>query len=344
MRKIVSPLMAALAVMAVLFATAASIGAGEQSAHAARPESTVDALSGRQLIAAFDEINASDPDRAMAVANRLRERRNDIPQRDLIAAIADTSRSRATRELMIDLLAGPIEEARVTEDVRSLLRTNRLDPALKARILTSYDFGLQDSALLSSLATGAEDAVAFHALKKLGSADASAARRLALASIAEPGCSDSKLSASYKVLIRSGAVQSDHHVRNALLRHLASVIGDEKTSAKLQDSAAFALSDMRSLEALRTLLESKNVDRILCVGAVDQNAMLIKTALEHDPDEATIELAVAAMELYPVKEIAGPLQAARHKVKSPILTGRTDAVLEKIAREGVPLNIKWTED
>lgn len=335
---------AALAAAAVLFAVAVSIGSGEQPAHAAGPESAVDGLSSQELIAAFDEANASSPDRAMEIVNRLWVRRKEIPQHDLVSVITDTNRSRATRELMVDLLAGPPEEARVTEDVRGLLRESRLDPALKARVLAGYDFGPEDSALLSSLATGPEDAVAFHALKKLGSADPSAACSLALAALAEPGSSDSKLSASYKVLIRSGAIRSNREARSTLLRHLASVISDEKTSVQLQDSAAFALSDMRSLDALRTLLESKGADRILCVGAVDQNAMLIKTALERNPDEATIELAVTAMELYPVKEIAEPLRAARDRVKSPALIQRTDAALERITREGAPLNIKWTED
>jgi len=334
----------ALAAVAVLFAIAISIASGEQPAHATQPESAVDALSSQEFIEAFDEARASNPDLAMQIVERLRDRRKEIPQHDLLSAITDTNRSLATRELMIDLLAGPPEEARVTEDVRGLLRDNRLDPALKARVVVNYDFGPEDSTLLSSLATGPEDALAFHALKKLGSADSSAARRLALAALAEPECSDSKLSASYKVLIRSGSIQSDREVRRTLLRHLVSVIGDAKTSPDLQDSAAFALSDMRSLDALRTLLESKGADRILCVGAVDQNAMLIKTALERNPDEAEIELAVTAMELYPVKEIAEPLQAARDRVTSPALSERLDAVLERTAREGVPLNIKWTED
>lgn len=344
MRRFVSSLTAAFAA-AVLFAIAVSIGSGQQPAHATRPESTIDALSSQELIAAFDEANASSPDRAMQIFNRLRERRKEIPQHDLVSTITDTNRSRATRELMIDLLAGPPEEAQVTEDARGLLRDDHLDPALKARVLASYDFGPEDSGLLSSLASGPEDAVAFHALKKLGSADPSAARRLALTTLARgEWFSDSKLSASYKVLIRSGAIQSDPEVRNTLLGHLASVLDDARTSPRLKDSAAFALSDMRSLEALRMLLESKGADRILCVGAVDQNAMLIKTALERNPDEATIELAVTAMELYPVKEIASPLRAACDRVTSPALSQRMDAVLERIAREGVPLNIKWTED
>lgn len=345
MRKIVSPFTAALAATVVLFVIVVSIGSGEQLAHAARPESTVDALSSQELIAAFDEANVSSPDRAMQIANRLRERRKEIPQHDLVSAIADTNRSRTTRELMIDLLAGPPEDARVTGDVRGLLRDSRLDPVLKARILVRYDFGPEDSALLGSLAAGNDDAVAFHALKKLGSADPSVACRLALEALARSErCSDSKLSASYKVLIRSGATESDRAVRSTLLRHLASVIDDARTSPQLRDSAAFALSDMQSLDALRTLIESKRADKILCVGAVDQNAMLIKTALERNSDEAMIELAITAMELHPVREIADPLRAARDRVTSPALSQRMDAVLERIAREGVPLTVKWTED
>jgi hypothetical protein len=331
--------------MVILFAIAVGLGSSEPSAHAVLPEPPLDEMSNHELIEGFEEASVSSPDRAIRITSHLRERRREIPQSDLVSAITDTNWSQATRELMVDLLSGPIEEARVTDEVRKLLRDRGLDPGIKARIVVSYDFDSEDAGLLTSLATGPEDEVAFHALKKLGSANPSTARRLALAALAKPDqCSDSKLSASYKVLIRSGAIRTDRSARSTLLRHLASVIGDTKTSPQLQDSAAFALSDMRSLDALRTLLESKTTDRILRVGAVDQNAMLIKTALEQDPDEATIELAVTAMEVYPVKEIAEPLEAARGNVNSVALRERLEAALATIARDGVQLTTNWTED
>lgn len=345
MRRFVSPLTAAIAVAAVLVGIVITVGSGGQRALALRPEPSLDAASGPELLAELDKVGAENPERVTQIVARLKERRGEIPPRDLVAAIRDPRRSQATRELTVDLLAGPPEHARVTPDVRGLLRDAQLEPALKARIVASYDFGAEDRALLRSLASGPEDPVAFHALRKLGSVDASAACNLALTSLASgEACSDSKLSAAYKVLIRTGVIRSDRAVRGALLRHLASVLESTHASEQLQDSAAFALSDMRSLDALRMLLESRGTDRIVQVGAVDQNALVIKSALENDPDEPTIELAVRAMELYPVVEIAAPLRLARAKVISPALIRRTDAVLERIAREGVHLNPRWTED
>jgi len=345
MNRLTKPLTAALVAVFLLSVVAVGVTRPAQPALAAPTGPSLDGLSNQALIGAFDDSNSSNPDRAVHIAQRLWQRRKDIPRRDLLQAITDEKKPQVTRELMVDLLAGSSEEAKITDDARELLSDSRLGPALKARIVASHDFGPEDSSLLCSLASGSEDMVGFHALKKLGSADPMAARRLALAALARADeCSDAKLSASYKVLVRSRTFKSDWAARSTLVRHLSSVLADPKTSPSLQDSAAFALADMRSLDALRILLESKKADVVLRVGAVEKNAMTIETALEQDPGEATIELAVTAMEIYPVNEIASPLLAARARVKSPELRQRLDAVLVCIASEGVPLNAKWTED
>ena len=246
---------------------------------------------------------------------------------------------------MVDLLAGTPEEAQLTDDARKLLHDSRLNSALKARIIVSYEFAAEDSALLGSLASSPEEPVAFHALKKLSKADPKAARQLALATLSRAeDSSDSKLSASYKVLVRSGMLEADRDTRSALLRHLASVLANAKTSPELRDSATFALAEMRSLEAMRILLDSTTLDRAIVVGAIDENALVIQTALEQNPDEPTIELAVAAMEIHPLLDVAEPLRAARSRVKSPALRQRLDAALAHITRNGAPTNRKWTED
>ncbi|TLM78807.1 MAG: hypothetical protein FDZ70_03875 [Actinobacteria bacterium] len=246
---------------------------------------------------------------------------------------------------MVDLLAALPENSVATDDARALLRDEDLDGSLKARVVADHAFGPQDSALLGDLAVGPDDDLAFHALKKLGEADPAAAGRLALATVARAdAASDMRLSAAYKVLVRSGALDSDRTTKSALLRHLATVLAAPDTSPELCDSAAFALADMRSLDALRILLESGAADAVARAGAVDQNAALIRDALRNDPDAATIELAVTAMELHPVTEIAAPLGAVRERIASPELVQRLDAALARIARDGAPLNPKWTED
>ncbi|MDO8963843.1 MAG: hypothetical protein Q7W30_05040 [Coriobacteriia bacterium] len=345
MNRTISPHLAVLALavgISVITVSAASAG---QLALGGSSKATLDGLSSRQLIDALDESTRSDPDRAQLIKERLWQQRGTIQRPDVISAITDDRRSQESRELMVDLLAGDPDEAKSSDDVRALLRDGRLDSALKARLIVSHEFSTEDSALLDSLASGSEEPVAFHALKKLGSADPVAARRVALAALSRAdGCSDSKLSASYKVLVRSGTLESDRATRGTLLRHLTSVLAVDKTSPELRDSATFALADMRSLEALRILLGSAGVDRALIGGAIDQNALLIKTALEQNPDEATIALAITAMELHPVSDIAEPLGAVRSRVKSPALRQRLEAALVHIANEGIPMNPKWTEE
>lgn len=345
MKRLIAPLGAAFAVALTLSVATAGHARAGQPASGAPPGRSLDRLTARDLLDALDEATTADPDRAMSVAHELWRRRTEIPRRDILAAITDTTRTHASRELMVDLLAALPEDSVATDDARALLRDEDLDGSLKARVVVDHAFGPQDSALLGDLAAGPDDDLAFHALKKLGKADPAAAGRLALATVARAdAASDMRLSAAYKVLVRSGALDSDRTTKSALLRHLAAVLAAPDTSPELCDSAAFALADMRSLDALRILLESGAADAVARAGAVDQNAALIRDALRNDPDAATIELAVTAMELHPVTEIAAPLGAVRERIASPELVRRLDAALARIARDGAPLNPKWTED
>lgn len=343
MKRTSSPYITALVVVVAL-SVVVGLAWAEQPAPAPPLASSPDGLSNRELLDAFDEASVSDADRAVSIAERLWQRRKEIPRRDILSAITDTSRPQASRELMVDLLAGPPEEARASDDVRDLLCDRRVNAALKARTIADYRFGRPDASLLSSLACGAEELVAFHALKKLSEVDPGRARQLALSTISRADdASDSKLSAAYKVLVRSETLEIDRPTRVRLLHHLESVLADDDTSPALRDSATFALSDMRSLDAVRTLLGSQSIDRPLIVGAIEENAAVIKDAVEQHPSLPTIELAITAMELYPVKDMAEPLYAVRTRVWSSALRQRLDQVLVGIARDGVAMNPKWTE-
>lgn len=305
---------------------------------------SVNQLSDQQLIDGIDQAGVST-DRGMLMIQKLWQQRKSIPRQDLVSVLMDKSRSQESRALMVDLLAGTPEEARLTDDMRGFLGDGRLGSTLTARIIVSYPFLKRDTPLLSALASGTDDQVAFQALKKLGTSDSSAARQIALTTISHAeDSSDLKLSAAYKVLVRSGKLETDQATKKALLRHLATVLADADTSPELRDSAMFALADMRSLDALRMLLESDNVDRPVAVGAVNENALVIKTALDKNPDEATIELAVTAMEICPLRDLAEPLGAARGRVSSAALVQRLNSVLVNIARNGESINRKWTQD
>ncbi len=343
MKRQVSPLVAAVSVVIAISVAIGVVWVAQPATGA--PSPSLDELSSQELANALDQAIASDSDRALLIAQRLWQRRGGIPRNDLRLGITDKTKPQASRELMLDMLAGNPGNAQVTDDARDLLLDSRLDSALKARILVNYRFDRADSALLSSLVSGTDGLVAFHALKRLGKTDPPAARQIALATLSRAeDSSDSKLSASYKVLVRSGTLANDSAAQGQLLRHLESTLADKSTSPELLDSATFALYEMKSLDALRIVLESTSIDRPLVVGAIDENAAVIKGALEQDPDESTIELAVTAMEIYPVKDLAEPLRAAKHRVQSPALRQRLADTLVLIAREGLPINPRSTED
>lgn len=212
----IMPLAAALTLVALACAVTFGPGGAVKPALAQPPGPSLDGLSNQGLILAFDQAGGSASDRGMEIAQRLWERRDAIERRDLISVLADRSRPGDTRELMVDLLAGGPDGPQVTDDVRDLLGGDSLDSELKARVVAFFEFARTDSSLLSSLASGSEELVAFHAMKKLAQVAPETARRLARETLSRGAdASDSRLSAAYKVLVRSGTLETDHATREA---------------------------------------------------------------------------------------------------------------------------------
>lgn len=330
-----------LAVLVLSIATAAAV---TSSSWAESPKPPPSSLSDEQLIAELDRPSPSEPDRSMAVVSELWQRRGVMKHSTVIDNLLDGNRAQATREYMVDLLAGPAETARSTDEVRSLLADKRVNSDLRARILSVYTFGKADTAMLRSLTADGDGHVAFKAIKNLVHTDPASAVAIAKEVLANaPAESDLRLSAAYKALLRAGGVD-ETATRKQLVAHLASALEDPTASRDLKDSAAFALSEFRSADTLAILINSKDTDRVLVAGAVDENAAMLLTLLKQSPDEATIEFVVSAMEIHPVSEFAEPLSLTEPSLVSKTLRQRVAAVVQHIQTEGVPLNVKWTKD
>lgn len=345
MRSIRWPLAAAVASVAVVGALALGFTASDGRVFAALPTPVPDRPSDAELISALEDPGGLGSPDLLGIAQQLWARRSAMDRSQLTAVLLDPARPRVVRELMVDLLAGDPDRSLIADDMRSLLADESLDQEIRARIISQSRFGAADSGLLSSLAKQGEDRVAFFALKQLSAVDTRTAGAIARETIAAAGAaSDERLSAAYKTLIRCGAVKDDAPTRIAFVAHLEDVLNDPDSSTALRTSATFALADVGRIEALRTLLQSPAADRALVAGAIDQNAAVIKAALHPDADEPTIALAVQAMEAHPLKDLAGPLEAVRKNVTSVELTRRLDAVMARIASEGVMSNPKWSQE
>jgi hypothetical protein len=328
---------------AVISAICVGLAAAQRPVYAALPALIAERPSDTRLLAQLGDPGTTEAE-ALGIAQQLWDRRALLDRARLIGIVLDQRQSDQARWLCVDLLSGDPDKSCIAGDVRALLTDVSLDPSVKSRILSQNRFDPADSDLLRGLARCADDSVAFFALKKLSTVDTGTACLIAGETLEDVAATDARLSAAYKTLIRAGAARDDAAMRLRLVRHLGRVLADPETSPALRDSACFALADAAGMDALAMLLGSPGADHALLAGAVDQNAQVIKAALAGDPDEATVALAVRAMEIHPLTDLAGPLQSARRYVTNPELARRLDTALARIGSEGVVSCTKWNED
>ena len=297
--------------------------------------------------AAVEDTSASSED-SSALFEELWSRRDALDRDLAVAAIVDPTTEEATREILVDCLAGSEERVPLPADMRKVLTDHGVDDETMARIVLSFEFsGPDDVALLTRL-TSEDSVVGFDAMKVLARISPATAQKIAVAIMLRGSAeSDLRLSAAFKTLVGTDYTDNPAN-RVSLVRQLTSFMDSTASSEDLRDSALFALSDMQSLDAIKALLGSKRADPGLVGGAIDENATVLLTSLNSTTDPATLALVAEAMTLHPVCEFGDPLQAALQRVQAVTPDRRSDlansvaAATDKIRTGCVPLNPRWT--
>lgn len=106
----------------------------------------------------------------------------------------------------------------------------------------------------------------------------------------------------------------------------------------MKDSAFFATSDLRSKEAILTILKQSNVDRELIVYAIDQNFDVLNEILLNNPSLEEIELIINAMEMHPITDLYDSLNTVISTVEDDNLRERGEKALTHIKEEGTKGN------
>jgi hypothetical protein len=111
----------------------------------------------------------------------------------------------------------------------------------------------------------------------------------------------------------------------------------------LQDSAFFALSELGSKKAMKSILESEFIDHELKVFAVDQNFMNLKHLLNNQPTIEDIELVIQAMGLLPITDLSEQLKNIASQVTDENLKQKIDETIKNIEQNGIKGNEKWLD-
>lgn len=310
-------------------------------------------LSHKQLISEIDSLAKSTEgtdhlNALIPFVTELFQRKNEIDDSELLKDIKDNRYSLITRETLVDLYIVKHENDENQEEIKSLLLDRNLDKNIKARIVSTANFSTGDVELLKQLIADDDGLLAFHSMKVLNKLDIKMANQLAeniLSNISN--ASKYELAAALKsraaYLKNVKSIDKNFAYLEDQFIQLSLDLIKNSNDRYLQDSAFFALSELGSKKAMKSILESEFIDHELKVFAVDQNFMNLKHLLNNQPTIEDIELVIQAMGLLPITDLSEQLKNIASQVTDENLKQKIDETIKNIEQNGIKGNEKWLD-
>ncbi|WP_409276122.1 hypothetical protein V1499_11040 [Neobacillus sp. SCS-31] len=313
-------------------------------------ESQLQTLETKQLIDEIDAIASTEEtdDKLMPFVSALFEKKNKVQDSELLKVIKDKTKADKTREAMVDLYLHKHEMEPITAEFKELLKSPDVNERVKTKIVAGARFTEKDVHLLKELIAKDDALVAFHSLKQLSNTNANEAFTIASEILSNLDvASKDKVSAALKSTAQYLKKHPSNHKNYAKTEedflNLSFKIIDTNDDAYLKDSAFFAVSDLQSKKAIKKIIESKSIDKELKVFAIDQNFATLKEMLQTNPTESDIKVVIEAMNLYPIVDLAKPLDDAIKTIKNPQLKQEANAAINLMKEQGVTGNEKWLD-
>ena len=306
----------------------------------------------------------------------LLERIGEYSEDELIALISDRENDLNFRVTILQLYGCPLFEQRTAEGnlkLRGLLLDEKTEDLLKENLIVQLDYSDADGLkMLDAIANGANDALAFQAIKKLNEVDPKAASKISDNILnTYKGQSPAKVNAALKVKseeyrktrIQKSFTPEKLQKKQEFVDICKDIIAANPQDDYMADCAVFALSDMTDSDAITAIVQNDKVDDSLKVFSISQN---VGTLLDMSTSEdlEVIDTISDAMDINPLVELNQPLSQAKGKIESKMNNGKNglskdeknalkdakdqektlkklEKSLEKIAKKGNNANQVW---
>jgi hypothetical protein len=277
------------------------------------------------------------------VATELFSRKDKIGNTDIISTIKDSSINKETKQIMVDLFFAKNEKLTSKNDLKSLLKDNAIDKDVKAKIILTATFDEKDTELLKALINDDDGIVAFNSLKKLSTYNKKEAYKIAETILSNKSSeTDLRISAAQKSVAKYLKSSNDDEAKSKFIKQAMKIVEDKTSNPMLKDSSVFAVSNLMSKEAIKTLIENDSVDRVLKVFSIEQNYIVLKEILENkNCTEDDVWIVVEAMEILPIKDLVDSLQRLDWLLTDNLLKGKFNHVLENMKSNGIKATNKW---
>lgn len=332
-------------------------------------ESKISSMTINELIDQIDTIAAGFGSSATLTSNNLSDRSNNInvlipfvselimkkeqiDDSDILQLIQDKNKTLILRETLVDLYTLKHNDDQSGNEIKQFLKHEDVDYSIKTKIVASAKMTENDIDLLKDMVSEDDGLLAFHSLKRISRIDRIEAYRISegiLSNIENE--STNKVSAALKATAKYLSYNNQHQkdasyqIQNEKdFLELCLNFIKQSDDTILKDSAFFAISELRSREAISMIINSDVIDKQLKPYAINQNFNILQEILTNDPTEDEIKLVVKAMELHPIIEVVEQLESLIPTVSDEELKQRIDSVITFAKKEGVKGNNKWILD
>nr|AGS52500.1 hypothetical protein [uncultured bacterium contig00005] len=288
-------------------------------------------------------------------------RANEFSEDEMISFITDRKNNWAFRTTVLQIYYGKGYDKntlKANAEIRSILINEHFenDPLndFKSSIIAYCDFSDEEGMrLLSEIAEGNDDLLAFVAIKKLSGVDGDAATDIVdhlLETYKEQDTQ--KVNIALKV---KAAEYKSHRANNTYTDELrtqkAVFIGicvdiinasNEKDDT-LTDAAVFALGNMTDFDALTAVVTNESIDISMKMYVIDMNYETLLERLGSNPSDDDIAIICEAISIYPLYGLKEPLADCRSRTSSEQLVEKIDASIALIEQEGLEPNDKWSD-
>lgn len=360
MRRKLTIMLVTAAVIALIVATAASSMLPTYDNTLKAEERIYDRMGKAELLETMktefaEAMQNSGIDALIPIASVFHQRRNEFSADELIKMIEDDSLDSFLRVTVVQVLSELNGFDKADSRISQLLEKDL--PKDVRQTLVTY-FGNKGGIEVDKLAEIAmnveeDEDIAFHAIKKLHELEPQRAYALSKSVLENYGeMNEGQIKAAIRVFseldenipigstIKSSSMDAD----NELMMKVVDAVLNGKYKSTTKDSVIFSIIDMHTYEGMKYLLEHNQVDETMRKATIDGNYHTLISILENDPNEEQIEFAIKCMEIWPINEVAQPLEKAialKTKIVSKNLTtSRITDVMQKIKTEGVSANPK----
>lgn len=258
----------------------------------------------------------NDTNSLFAHAAALYEKIDAIPEEWLIQEMQDSTNADMYRYFLIEL-SGQTNEGKGLSDLEPI-REILLDPDESSIVRQNAIFALmydeESFDILVKVVSDEDENVAFQALKAVNMIDPKTGSELADQIIKEK-VDDDRFQMAIKVKAQEFQRNPGKTKDISEFISLCKELYQETDDQMMRFTTMFALSDLYQKEALRFIVEEESIDDGHKTACINQNYLVLKDMLDHNPTEDDIKFAIRCSKIVAVDEVVKSLKTAMASTK-----------------------------